>query len=320
MRMPRVQLPPPAPAMPLARGQSLGVWRLGAPLPDGEEAHAGQWYDAQHAMAPEQHAAVLVLNRGNQSAGIMLRFADQVSDLARLNHPHIAVPSESGITADGHPYLIVEGDHGAPLLPQLHELLLRERLELMVDLCEALRAAHQHSWLLAEVDPAMVWRTEAGELRLMGLGLTRIPDPTDPFDRGQSLGSSPEFVAPECRAGAPPSLASEVYGLGALLRTVVCGWEDSPKGLSPRRGSVADLWPDLDEEHQIRLDALLRAATAYDVENRPVGAEAIADALRAWLGQRRAPVTAASPGNTRRPRRQGNALSAALDWWRARVG
>jgi serine/threonine-protein kinase len=101
---------------------------------------------------------------------------------------------------------------------------------------------------------------------------------------------------------------------------VVCGWEDSPKGLSPRRGSVADLWPDLDEEHQIRLDALLRAATAYDVENRPVGAEAMADALRAWLGQRRAPVTAASPSSTRRPRRQGNALSAALDWWRARVG
>ena len=121
----------------------------------------------------------------------------------------------------------------------MHELLLRERLELMVDLCEALRVAHQHSWLLAEVDPAMVWRTASGELRLMGLGLARIPDPTDPFDRGQSLGSSPEFVAPNARAGAPPSLASEVYGLGALLRTLVCGWEDSP--VDSPHGAAA--WP-----------------------------------------------------------------------------
>lgn len=307
MRMPNLSLPPPAAAAPLERGQALGVWRLIKPLPDGEQAHAGQWYSAHHGMATEQQAAVLVLDRSDQGAGVMLRYADQAGDLGKLQHPHIAVPSDSGVTPDAHPYLIVEGTHGEPLLPRLHELALRERLQLLVQLCEALRVAHQQGFLLAEIDPAMIWLDPAGNIRLMGLGLTRIPDPTDPFDRGLSLGASPAFVAPERRHGAPPSLASEVYGLGALARVFVCGWEDTPKGLAPLRGSAADQWPMLKEAQQIQLDTLLRGAMAESPELRTRGAESLADELRAWLGQ--------SPQRSAAPASQPAAAKAPA-WWK----
>jgi serine/threonine-protein kinase len=284
MRMPNLTLPPPAAAAPLDEGQALGVWRLEKPLPDGEQAHAGQWYSAHHAMAPEQKAAVLVLDRSDQGAGVMLRYADQAGDLGRLQHPHIAVPSDSGVTPDAHPYLIIEGRHGEPLLPRLRELSLRQRIELLVQLCEALRSAHQQGWLLAELDPAMIWLSPEGDVHLMGLGLARIPDPTDPFDRGLSLGAAPAFVAPERRVGGPPSLASEVYGLGAFARVLVCGWEDTPKGLAPLRGSAGDQWPRLRENQQLKLDALMRSATAESPELRTRGAEGLADELREWLG------------------------------------
>jgi serine/threonine-protein kinase len=284
MRMPNLTLPPPAAAAPLDEGQALGVWRLEKPLPDGEQAHAGQWYGAHHALATQQKAAVLVLDRSDQGAGVMLRYADQAGDLARLQHPHIAVPSDSGVTPDAHPYLIIEGRHGSPLLPRLQELSLRQRIELLVQLCEALRSAHQQGWLLAELDPAMIWLGPEGDVHLMGLGLARIPDPTDPFDRGLSLGAAPAFVAPERRAGGPPSLASEVYGLGAFARMLVCGWEDTPKGLAPLRGSTADAWPQLGTDQQARLDTLLRSAMAESPELRTRGAEGLADELREWLG------------------------------------
>jgi serine/threonine-protein kinase len=284
MRMPNLSLPPPAAAAPLDEGQALGVWRLEKPLPDGEQAHAGQWYSAHHALATEQKAAVLVLDRSDQGAGVMLRYADQAGDLAKLQHPHIAVPSDSGVTPDAHPYLILEGQHGEPLLPQLPQIGLRARVELLVQLCEALRSAHQQGWLLAEIDPAMIWLDPEGEVRLMGLGLARIPDPTDPFDRGLSLGASPAFVAPERRNGEPPSLASEVFGLGALARVLVCGWEDTPRGLAPRRGSAGDQWPLMKEAQQIKLDAVLRSAMADSPDLRMRGAESLADELREWLG------------------------------------
>jgi len=304
MRMPNLSLPPPAAAAPLDEGQALGVWRLEKPLPDGELAHAGQWYGAHHGLATEQKAAVLVLDRSDQGAGVMLRYADQAGDLAQLRHPHIAVPSDSGVTPDAHPYLILEGRHGEPLLPRLDPLGLRDRVELLVQLCEALRSAHQQGWLLAELDPAMIWLDPEGGVRLMGLGLARIPDPTDPFDRGLSLGASPAFVAPERRAGEPPSLASEVYGLGAFARLLFCGWEDTPKGLAPLRGSVADRWPTLREEQQLKLDALMRGAMAESPELRTRGAEGMADELREWLGlspPRSAGASAAAAPAKRRP-------------------
>lgn len=308
MRMPNLSLPPPAAAAPLEEGQALGVWRLVKPLLDGEQAHAGQWYSAHHGMAAEAQAAVLVLDRSDQGAGVMLRYADQAGDLAKLQHPHIAVPSDSGVTPDAHPYLIVEGTHGEPLLPRLAQLGLPERLALLVQLCEALRSAHQQGWLLAEIDPAMVWLDPAGNVRLMGLGLTRIPDPTDPFDRGLSLGASPAFVAPERRHGGPPSLASEVYGLGALARVFVCGWEDTPKGLAPLRLSTAQAWPQLDPALQAQLDTVLRSAMAESPELRTRGAESLADELRAWL--RSMPQTAPSqpPAPAAAPPRAA--------WWR----
>ncbi len=302
--MPNLSLPPPAAAAPLDEGQALGVWRLEKPLPDGEQAHAGQWYSAHHGRAAEQKAAVLVLDRSDQGAGVMLRYADQAGDLASLQHPHIAVPSDSGVTPDAHPYLIIEGSHGEPLLPQLHQLSLRQRIELLVQLCEALRSAHQQGWLLAELDPAMIWLDAHGNVRLMGLGLARIPDPTDPFDRGLSLGAAPAFTAPERRDGAPPTLASEVYGLGAFARVLICGWEDTPRGLAPLRGSSADQWPRLSERLQLQLDGLLRATMAESPELRTRGAEGLADELREWLGQapqRSALAAGARPARERQP-------------------
>lgn len=311
MRMPNLSLPPPAAAAPLDEGQALGVWRLEKPLPDGEQAHAGQWYGAHHALATEQKAAVLVLDRSDQGAGVMLRYADQAGDLARLQHPHIAVPSDSGVTPDAHPYLIIEGEHGEPLLPQLERLGLRERIELLVQLCEALRSAHQQGWLLAEVDPAMIWLGPEGAVRLMGLGLARIPDPTDPFDRGLSLGASPAFVAPERRDGEPPSLASEVYGLGAFARVLICGWEDTPRGLAPLRGSAGDAWPRLREAQRAKLDALLRSALAESPELRTRGAESLADELREWLGLS-PPRTAVEPST---PAANAEPAKPAA-WWK----
>ncbi len=308
MRMPNLSLPPPAAAAPLEQGQALGVWRLIKPLPDGEQAHAGQWYSAHHGLATEEQAAVLVLDRSDQGAGVMLRYADQAGDLGKLQHPQIAVPSDSGVTPDAHPYLIVEGTHGEPLLPRLPEIGLRERIELLVQLCEALRSAHQQGWLLAEIDPAMIWLDPHGKVRLMGLGLTRIPDPTDPFDRGLSLGAAPAFVAPERRNGGPPSLASEVYGLGALARGFVCGWEDTPKGLAPLHRQAAEAWPMLTEAQQVKLDTVLRSAVAASPDLRTRGAESLADELRDWL--------ALSPPHSQRSAVSNAPGNGKAAWWK----
>ena len=116
MRMPELALPPPAARLMLREGEAMGVWRLRQALHASE---GGQWYRARHALATEQTSAVLVLGRSERAADVMLRFADQAGDLGRLAHQAIAVPTDSGVTTGGAPYLIVEGADSACCKPIL---------------------------------------------------------------------------------------------------------------------------------------------------------------------------------------------------------
>ena len=267
----------------LSEGTALGVWRLGAALHTGACGRGGQWYRAQHALAADRASVVLVLPRNERSAGVLLRFGDQVGELGQLLHPAITVPTDSGVTATGQPYLVLDWTDGQPILSACAQLPLRERLLLLVQLCEVLRSAHQQGWLLGEMDPAMLWVDADQHLTLMGLGLLPMPDPTDPFERGTSLGATPGYMSLELMAGAPPSLSSEVYGLGALLCMLVDGRLPSERGAGVDDVSRAAAWPCLTALEQLSLDALLHKAASPLIAQRHASAEALADDLRAWL-------------------------------------
>ncbi|WP_310389198.1 hypothetical protein [Roseateles sp.] len=280
--MPELTLPPPSPQPLLREGAALGVWRLhGCNALQGSPA--GQWYSARHALAADRHCNVLVLPRCERSAGIMLRFGDQVSDLGSLAHPAIKVPNDSGVTPGGQPYLIFDGSDGQPILRACASLALRERLRLVVQLCEALRYAHQQGWLLGEIDPSLLWVNREQQLSLMGMGLLRIPDPSDPFERGLSLASAPGFASPEALAGAPPSFAGEVYGLGVLLCLLVDGRLPNQFDGAADEHSPAASWPGLTALERFSLDALCAKAVAPQTARRYAGVEVLAEDLRAWL-------------------------------------
>ncbi|CAN5322539.1 hypothetical protein BH11PSE10_BH11PSE10_13990 [soil metagenome] len=296
----------------------MGVWRLRSALHTSE---GGQWYRARHALAVEQLGAVLVLRHSERAADVMLRFADQIGELGRLSHPAIALPTDSGVTAAGLPYLIIEGANSAcckPILAACATLGLRARLQWLSQLCEALRYAHQQGWLLSEIDPAMLWIDSFDQRPLlMGVGLVRMPDPSDPFDRGVSLGASAAYQAPELLAGAPPSLATEAFGLGALLTVLIegrlpradlvdLGLEfdgDGPDTDAGRLAVLTMLWPHLNGAELQGLLSLLRQSAAPLPADRHASAEALADDLRAWLAIRpvAAPVFAPVPAPSIKP-------------------
>lgn len=278
--MPGLTLPPPAALPLLAVGEPLGVWRVRGALHAGD---AGQWYRVAHARNPDEASVALVLQRSERAAGVMLRFADLAGDLGLLSHPAIAVPSDSGVTATGQPYLILAGRDGRPLLKAMPDLGLRARLALLVELCEALRYLHQQGWLLADIDPAMLWVDPQRRLQLMGLSLVRMPDPDDPFERGTGFGALPGYASPERLAGEPPSLASEVYGLGALLCVLVDG--RLPTEIDDGSGEAAPVsgWPELAPLERLSLDALMHKASSPLAVRRHTTAEALADDLRGWL-------------------------------------
>ena len=281
MRMPELSLPPPAVQPLLLEGEALGVWRIQAPLfrADG----GGQWYRARHAMDLQRQAAVLVLPRSERTAAFMLRYGDLAGELDQIRHPAISLPTDSGVTRGGQPYLILDWAGGRPLSQSRARLSLRERLHVLVQLCDALRHAHQQGWLLGEIDPSLLWVGPGLQLSVMGLGLVRMPDPQDPFERGMSLGTASGYLSPEQIAGGAPSLASEAYGAGVLLCMLVDGRLPTELGEGFEGQSLAAAWPALGGAERLSLDALIHKAIAPLPAQRHGSVEALADDLRAWL-------------------------------------
>lgn len=270
---------PVSPAAPAAvpllpEGERLGVWRIVQPL---QACASGYWYKAEHALAVDDHAAVLVFHQADDAKAVLLRFADG-GDFGR---PGLIVTLDSGLTPAGLPYLVLAWVEGQPLLPAAMDLPLNKRLQLVLELCELLDAAHQQGMVLRELDPSMLWLTPAQHLYLMGQGLVSQFDAADNLDAPFCSAAQP-FVAPELAAGMPPSDASEAYAVGMLLCLLVNGRLPNQETQNAPVRSLAT-WLSLTGAQRYSLDALLHKAVAESLAKRHASPQALASDIQAWI-------------------------------------
>lgn len=99
---------------------------------------------------PGREVALKVLRPGAVSPQLRARFGREAEALRRLDHPGIARFLEAGVfeTSLGHqPYFSMEYVEGTSLREFLrsHAPDLRERLQLLAALCDAVHYAHQQS-------------------------------------------------------------------------------------------------------------------------------------------------------------------------------
>ena len=255
--------------------------------------------------------------------------------LARLEHPNIARLYDGGTTEDGQPYLAMEYVDGLPLDVYCaeHRLSTRDRIELVLGVCDAVRHAHQNLLIHRDLKPANILVTPEGEPKLLDFGIAKeLPDDPDlasvvtvTQDAPRTLG----YSAPEQITGRPVRTTTDVHALGILLWELLVGrplfggpgrlphqvehavCEDTPPWPSealaktddaadpPRRppGSPSEL------RRQLRgdLDAIVAKALRKDPNDRYPSVEALADDLRRHLENQ--PVKAVVPSRLYRLRK-----------------
>lgn len=272
-----------SPAGQLVAGERLGVWRVVQAL---HSADTGRWYRVEHQRAGQQVGALLVYHRAEDGQAMLLRLAEQVSQTAELCHPVIAVPLDSGVTPAGQPYLVMAWpEEGEPLLgPATYAMPLRQRLALLLPLCDALQSAHEQGLLLRELDPGLLWRLGGERLRLLSLGLAELgAAPETP--RPRYTPAALPFVAPELRDGGAASLASESWALGLLACWLINGRQPRPDSNGVVRPSASAL-ASLGTAERFSLEALLLKAMADEPALRHPSARELGEDLRAWLAGR----------------------------------
>lgn len=206
-------------------GVVLGAFRVQERIASGG---MGTVYKAHRTDGQfEQSVAIKVVKRGLDSEQIIERFTRERRTLASLDHPYIARLLEGGVTPDGRPFLVMEYVEGLEIDEYCDRrgLTIRQRLELMAEVCKAVHHAHQNLVIHRDIKPGNILVTAQGVPKLLDFGIAKLLSgedaPTLTAESDRRL--TPEYASPEQVAGESITTASDVYSLGVVLYELLTG-------------------------------------------------------------------------------------------------
>ncbi|QNA83693.1 serine/threonine protein kinase [Sphingomonas sp. So64.6b] len=170
-----------------------------------------------------------------EAAGRVRMFDAERRLLASLEHPGIARLIDGGVAPDGRPYMALEYVEGREIAGWCgeHRCDLPTRLKLFLELCDAVEHAHAHLVLHLDIKPSNIMIDSDGRARLLDFGVAKIVDAAA-LDRTMTQALlTPDYAAPEQFGGGRPTVATDVYALGAVLFELLAGrgpwqFDDAP--------------------------------------------------------------------------------------------
>ena len=197
----------------LDAGTRLGAWRLVELLGRGG---MGRVYLGERADgAFEKKVAIKVLRSERRLPDAVIEHERAL--LARLEHPGLTRLLDGGISEDGDAFLVMELVEGRQLDVWCadHQPDLRSQLDLFEQILDAVAHAHRQLVVHGDLKPANVIVDSERRVRVLDFGVARMLSSASP---NAPRAITPGWVAPECEAGAPADVASDIYNLGQLLK------------------------------------------------------------------------------------------------------
>ncbi len=261
-----------------------------------------------------QTVALKLLKRGMDSEALTARFIQERRILAGLNHPCIARFIDGGMSLDGRLYYAMEHVEGENLIDHAEgrQLTLRERVRLMIEVCEAVAYAQSHLVVHRDLKPSNILVDGEGRPRVLDFGIAKVLQergPGDTLTHTGLLALSPAYAAPEQVLGETISTATDVYALGVILFELLTGVLPQARKERTLEGLAAAIR----QEHSIApsqvlkhtdattrgvhtarmqreiagdLDIIALTALRREPERRYRDAAALAEDLRRWLESR----------------------------------
>lgn len=202
-------------------GDRLGKWVIFKELGRGG---MGRVYLAQEEIGGRQAALKILAAELAQDVGFLHRFQREIETLSQLDHPGIVRFYESGFENGQYFYAMeyVEGQNLEDILMEQRRLPWQEVLDIALQLCPALKHAHDHGVIHRDIKLPNVLRTPDGKIKLTDFGIAKVFATNHLTATGGIVGTA-EFLSPEQAAGKPVSKRSDLYSLGVLLYTLLTG-------------------------------------------------------------------------------------------------
>ncbi len=234
-------------------------------------------------------------------------FVSEAKVTAQLDHP--AIIPVYGLTGDDSKgiHLSMKLVNGRTLRDYLRNLvlnyrirgiktfderaLLQKRLELFLRVCDAIAYAHHRNIMHGDLKPENIMLGEYMEVYVMDWGLAReITQQKAPSEEEGRVTGTPRYFAPEILRGKPSDARADIFTLGLILQEIVT-LQFAVKGRDENEFMDRILNDELEPiEHLFHwridkvLKAIIRKATAYQVEDRYQSVSELAEDLRSYLG------------------------------------
>ena len=298
-------------------GKMLGEFRLVREIGRGG---MGIVYEAEQESLGRRVALKVLPAGAALDERLVTRFLREARAAGRLSHPNIIKVFTSGRTA-GVLYFAMELNEGHSLSEEIERGPLEpgRAARLVAEVARALDFAHNAGLIHRDIKPDNILIGANDEARLTDFGLVHEVVGGTLTLPHHALGT-PAYLAPEQALGESADPRSDVYSLGAVLYTLLCGRPPYDGNLPsavlvrvvtepPRPLQERD--PDLPQS----LTAICERAMSRHIEERHATASALARDLEAFLEDRSTvaarSLAAAREGPLASPMRRGRTRRAA---------
>ncbi len=213
-------------------GATIGHYKV---LQSIGEGGCGAVYMAEQTEPLRRRVALKVIKLGMDTKAVIARFEAERQALALMDHPNIARVLDAGSTDSGRPYFVMELVRGIKITDYCdqNKLDTKQRLELFIQVCQAIQHAHQKGIIHRDIKPSNILVTLHDGIpvpKVIDFGIAkattdqRLTDKTL-FTAYEQFIGTPAYMSPEQAemSGLDIDTRTDIYSLGVLLYELLTG-------------------------------------------------------------------------------------------------
>jgi serine/threonine-protein kinase len=224
----------------LQPGTTIGEYQIERELGRGG---MGAVYAARHPIIGKRVAIKVLDAAFSRDGALVQRFLDEARAVNKIGHPNIIDVFSFGQLPDGRHYFVMEFLEGETMAAWLGRGRpdTAEARRLLLQVCEALEAAHREGIIHRDLKPENLWiaRPKHGEpfMKVLDFGIAKLiaPEAATNITKTGTIMGTPHYMSPEQCTGRGVDHRADIYSLGVIIFQIFCGrlpFED---------GSVAEL-------------------------------------------------------------------------------